>query len=30
MDSFINNFDIYELKMYLFDEFWLTYQSRNN
>ena len=27
-DSFINNFDLYELKLYLFDEFWLTYQSK--
>lgn len=27
-DSFINNFDFYELKMYLFNEFWLTYQSK--
>ena len=24
----INNFDFYELKMYLFNEFWLTYQSK--
>jgi preprotein translocase subunit SecA len=24
----INNFDLYELKLYLFDEFWLTYQSK--
>jgi len=24
----INNFDSYELKMYLFNEFWLTYQSK--
>jgi preprotein translocase subunit SecA len=24
----INNFDFYELKLYLFDEFWLTYQSK--
>jgi preprotein translocase subunit SecA len=28
LDSFINDFDIYELKIYLFDEFWLTYQSK--
>ena len=27
-NSFINNFDIYELKIYLFGEFWLTYQSK--
>jgi preprotein translocase subunit SecA len=27
-DSLINNFDIYELKMYLFNEFWLTYQLK--
>jgi len=27
-DSFLNNFDLYELKLYLFDEFWLTYQSK--
>ena len=27
-DSFINNFDLIELKNYLFDEFWLTYQSK--
>ena len=26
-DSFINDFDLYELKIYLFNEFWLTYQS---
>ena len=24
----INNFDFYELKIYLFNEFWLTYQSK--
>jgi preprotein translocase subunit SecA len=24
----VNNFDLYELKLYLFDEFWLTYQSK--
>jgi preprotein translocase subunit SecA len=28
LDSFINDFDFYELKTYLFDEFWLTYQSK--
>ncbi len=27
-DAFINDFDLYELKLYLFDEFWLTYQSK--
>ena len=27
-DSFINNFNLYELKVYLFNEFWLTYQSK--
>jgi preprotein translocase subunit SecA len=27
-DGFINNFDLYELKVYLFNEFWLTYQSK--
>jgi len=27
-DSFLNDFDLYELKMYLFNEFWLTYQSK--
>lgn len=27
-DSFINDFDLYELKIYLFNEFWLTYQSK--
>ena len=27
-DSFLNDFNIYELKMYLFNEFWLTYQSK--
>lgn len=27
-DSFITNFDLYELKIYLFNEFWLTYQSK--
>lgn len=27
-NRFINEFDLYELKIYLFDEFWLTYQSK--
>ena len=27
-NSWINSFDSYELKMYLFNEFWLTYQSK--
>jgi preprotein translocase subunit SecA len=27
-DSMINEFDLYELKLYLFNEFWLTYQSK--
>lgn len=27
-DSFINNLDSYELKLYLFNEFWLTYNSK--
>ena len=27
-DSFINDFDEYELKLYLFNEFWLTYNSK--
>jgi preprotein translocase subunit SecA len=27
-NSLINNFDSYELKLYLFNEFWLTYQSK--
>lgn len=27
-DGFIDSFDIYELKIYLFNEFWLTYQSK--
>ena len=27
-NAFINDFDFYELKLYLFDEFWLTYQSK--
>ena len=26
--SLINEFDIYELKVYLFNEFWLTYQAK--
>lgn len=26
--SFINDYDLYELKIYLFNEFWLTYQSK--
>ena len=26
--SFIDEFDVYELKLYLFDEFWLTYQCK--
>ena len=26
--SIINNFDLYELKLYLFEEFWLTYESK--
>ena len=28
IDSFVNSFDLYELKVYLFNEFWLTYQSK--
>ena len=28
VDSIINNYDLYELKLYLFEEFWLTYQSK--
>ena len=28
VDSILNNYDIYELKLYLFEEFWLTYQSK--
>jgi preprotein translocase subunit SecA len=28
LDLTINNFDLYELKLYLFNEFWLTYQSK--
>lgn len=27
-NSLINEFDLYELKTYLFNEFWLTYQSK--
>lgn len=27
-DSFINDLDLYELKVYLFHEFWITYQSK--
>jgi hypothetical protein len=27
-DSLIDDFDLYELKLYLFEEFWLTYQSK--
>jgi preprotein translocase subunit SecA len=27
-NSLQNEFDLYELKIYLFDEFWLTYQSK--
>jgi preprotein translocase subunit SecA len=27
-NSIINDFDFYELKIYLFNEFWLTYQSK--
>ncbi len=27
-NSFINKFDLYELKLYLFNEFWLTYQAK--
>jgi preprotein translocase subunit SecA len=27
-DSIINNFDFYELKLYLFEEFWLSYESK--
>ena len=27
-DEFLNSFDLYELKIYLFNEFWLTYQSK--
>jgi len=27
-DSILNNFDLDELKLYLFEEFWLTYESK--
>lgn len=27
-DSVLNNFEFYELKLYLFEEFWLTYQLK--
>ena len=27
-DSILNNYDSYELKLYLFEEFWLNYQSK--
>lgn len=27
-DRIINNFDFYELKLYLFEKFWLTYQAK--
>jgi len=27
-DSIINKYDFYELKLYLFEEFWLSYQSK--
>lgn len=27
-DSILNNFDLSELKLYLFEEFWLTYESK--
>ena len=27
-DSILNTYDFYELKLYLFEEFWLTYQSK--
>jgi preprotein translocase subunit SecA len=27
-DGIIEDFDLYELKLYLFEEFWLTYQSK--
>jgi preprotein translocase subunit SecA len=27
-DSFMNSIDLYELKIYLFNEFWLTYHSK--
>ena len=28
INKLVNNFDSYELKLYLFNEFWLTYQSK--
>jgi preprotein translocase subunit SecA len=28
LDSFVTDFDLSELKLYLFNEFWLTYQSK--
>jgi preprotein translocase subunit SecA len=28
LEVVISNFDLYELKLYLFNEFWLTYQSK--
>ena len=28
ISKLVNNFDSYELKLYLFNEFWLTYQSK--
>jgi len=28
IDGIIDNFDLYELKLYLFEEFWLTYQAK--
>ena len=28
--SLVNEFDFYELKIYLFNEFWLTYQAKKN
>ena len=28
LESTLNDFDAYELKLYLFNEFWLTYQSK--
>lgn len=28
INKLLNNFDSYELKLYLFNEFWLTYQSK--
>jgi preprotein translocase subunit SecA len=29
-NGIMDNFDLYELKLYLFEEFWLTYQSKIN